>query len=75
MFETLKTYLIEELRVSAEEITMDSKLVEDLGLNSLEQADLALFCEGTFNVTVDDDDLNKFVTLGDVVRFMEAAQQ
>ena len=75
MFETLKKYLIEELRVNATEITMDSKLVDDLGINSLEQADLALFCEEKFNVTVADEDLHNFVTLGDIVRYMENAAQ
>ena len=75
MFETLKKYLIEELHVNAAEITMDSKLADDLGINSIDQADLALFCEEQFNVTVDDEDLHKFVTLGDIVRHVEAAQQ
>ncbi|MBQ4071784.1 MAG: acyl carrier protein [Clostridia bacterium] len=74
MFETLKNYLVEELRVNASEITMDSKLVDDLGINSLEQADLALLCEEKFNVTIPDEDLHLFITLGDIVRYLEAAQ-
>ena len=40
MFETLKKYLVEELRVNADDISMDAELVGDLNINSLELADL-----------------------------------
>ena len=74
MFETLKKYLVEELRVNADDITMEAELVGDLGINSLELADLVLLCEERFNVTIDDEDLHNFITVGDVVRYVEAAQ-
>ena len=73
MFETLKTFLVEELRVNADDITMDAELVSDLGINSLELADLVYLCEEKFNVVIDDEDLHNFVTVGDVVRYIEAA--
>ena len=74
MFETLKKYLVEELRVNADDITMEAELIGDLGINSLELADLVLLCEERFNVTIDDEDLHNFITVGDVVRYVEAAQ-
>lgn len=74
MFETLKKYLVEELRVNADDITMDAELIGDLGINSLELADLVLLCEEKFNVTIDDEDLHNFITVGDVVRYVESAQ-
>jgi acyl carrier protein len=74
MFETLKQYLVEELRVNADDITMEAELIGDLGINSLELADLVLLCEERFNVTIDDEDLHNFITVGDVVRYVEAAQ-
>ena len=74
MFETLKKYLVEELRVNADDISMDAELVGDLNINSLELADLVLLCEEKFDVAIDDDDLHKFITVGDVVRYLEAAQ-
>ena len=72
MFENLKKFLIEELRVKPEDITMEAELSGDLGINSLELADLVYLCEEKFNVVIDDDDLNKFITVGDVVRYLEA---
>ena len=71
MFENLKKFLVEELRVKAEDITMEAELAGDLGINSLELADLVYLCEEKFNVVIDDDELNNFVTVGDVVRYLE----
>ena len=54
---------------------MDAELVADLGINSLELADLVYLCEEKFNVVIDDEDLHNFVTVGDVVRDIESAQK
>jgi len=72
MFENLKKFLIEELHVKADDITMEAELAGDLGINSLELADLVYLCEEKFNVVIDDDDLHNFITVGDVVRYLEA---
>ena len=71
MFENLKKFLVDELHVKAEGITMEAELSGDLGINSLELADLVYLCEEKFNVVIDDDELNNFVTVGDVVRYLE----
>ena len=72
MFENLKKFLIEELRVKAEDITMEAELAGDLGINSLELADLVYLCEEKFNVVIYDEDLHNFITVGDVVRYLES---
>ena len=74
MFETLKEYLVKELRVNEADITMEAELSGDLGINSLELADLAFYCEEKFNVVIEDDDLHNFITVGDVVRYLESKQ-
>ena len=71
MFEELKKFLVEELRVKADDITMEAELSGDLGINSLELADLVYLCEEKFNVIIEDDDLHNFITVGDVVRYLE----
>lgn len=72
MFETLKDILISDLDVKESDITLEAQLSTDLGLNSLELADLALLCEDKFGVTVSDDDIRGFITVGDVVNYMES---
>ena len=72
MFEKLKDILVEELSIDADAITMDAELANDLGINSLELADLVLLCEDTFGVEFDENDMHKFITVGDVVEFLNA---
>ncbi len=72
MYEKVKQLLIEELQVKEELITPDAELSSDLGVNSIELANLILLCEDKFDVTIDDDDMHKFITVGDVVAYLEA---
>lgn len=72
MFENLKQFLVDELRVNPDDITMEAELAADLGINSLELADLVYLCEERFNVVIDDEELHNFNTVGDVVNYLEA---
>ena len=71
MFDRVKKMLVEDLNVEESEITLDSELINDLGINSLELADLICSCEENFDIEIDDDDLRGFITVGDVVRYLE----
>ncbi len=72
MFEKFKALLVEDLNIKAEDIKPETQLANDLGINSLELADLTLACEEKFGVTFDDAELGNFVTVDDVVKFLEA---
>jgi len=71
MFETLKKLLVEELQLDPEEITPEAELANDLGINSIELADLVMMCEERFGIEIQDDDIQGFVTIADVVAFLE----
>ena len=70
MFEQIKDLLVDELSVNPGDITPSAELVNDLGINSLELADLVLMCEERFNIEIGDDDIHKFITVGDVVEYL-----
>ena len=72
MFENVKKFLVEELRVNPDDVKPEAELAGDLGINSLELADLVYLCEEKFNVVIDDEDLHNFITVGDVVRYLES---
>ena len=74
MLETLKKLLAEELQIDPKTVTLDAELASDLGLNSIELANLVMLCEEKFDITIDDDDIHKFVTVGDVIEYLEAQQ-
>ena len=72
MFERLKKILVEELSLNPDDVTLSAELANDLGVNSLELADLVLTCEEEFGVEFNENDMQKFLTVGDVVDFLEA---
>ena len=70
MFEQIKDLLVDELSVNPGDITPDAELVNDLGINSLELADLVLMCEERYTIEISDDEIHKFITVGDVVDYL-----
>ena len=71
MYEKFAQILVEELQVDRDDITMDAELANDLGINSIELADLVMLCEDKFGITIDDSDIGRFVTIQDVVDYLE----
>lgn len=71
MFEKVKNMLANDLQVNPDDIKPEAELVNDLGINSLELADLILLCEERYGIEVKDDDIHKFITVGDVVAYLE----
>lgn len=72
MYEKLKALLVTELQIDEEDITPDSKLAGDLGINSIELADLVMLCEDKFGIEIKDDDIRNFITVGDVVKYLDS---
>lgn len=52
----------------------DSGLVDYFGLNSVGMIYMIIVIESEFGITFDDVGMNDFVTLGDVVRYIEKRQ-
>ena len=71
MYNKFVDLLVEELQIDPADITMDAELSNDLGINSIELADLVMICEDKFGITIDDEDIRKFTTVGDVVAYLE----
>ena len=70
MFESFKNLLVEDLHVNPDSITMDAELAGDLGINSLELFTLATSLEDKLNITIEDEDVHKLITVGDVVKYV-----
>lgn len=71
MFEKLKMLLVDELQIDVSDISLDAKLSTDLGINSIELADLIMLCEDKFDIEIKDEDIHNFVTVNDVVEYLE----
>lgn len=69
-FESVKTILVENLQLNEADITPSAELVNDLGVNSLELADLIMLCEDSFGVEISDTAISKFITIDDFVKYL-----
>lgn len=74
MFEQFKSILVDDLSIDPNLVTMDAELTADLGINSLELADLILLCEDKLGVEIDDKQLSKFISVGDVVNYLQSLE-
>ena len=75
MFEQFKELLIEEFQVDEDKITLDTELSGDLAINSIELAELILRCEEEFGIDIQEEEMHKFVTVGDVVDYLNTLEK
>ena len=73
MFEKFKKLLIDNFGIKESDVLPEAKLVDDLGINSLELADLTMLCEDTFGIEIKDDEYANFITVEDVVNYLTKA--
>ena len=62
--------LIEKLGITGSEITPDANFVKDLGIDSLDYAELVMDFEQTFDIKIPDDDAEKMQTIGQAVKYI-----
>lgn len=66
-FEKLKQIIAEVLNVDADEITMETTFVDDLGADSLDIFQIIMGLEEEFDVEIKNEDAEKIVTVADAV--------
>ena len=71
MFEDVKKILIEQLHLEGKEITMESRIMADLGADSLDILQLLMTIEEENGITIPDEELATFEKVGDIVRYLE----
>lgn len=70
MFEVIKEVLSEQLGVEAD-IKLDSKLREDLNIDSLLAVQLSVLLENKYDIDITEEELGKLVTIKDVIDLLE----
>lgn len=69
--EKVKDIIVEQLGVNAEQVTPSASFIEDLGADSLDTVELVMAFEEEFSVDVPDEDAEKLLTVGDVIKYIE----
>jgi acyl carrier protein len=72
--ERVKEIIVDQLGVSADQVTLEAKFVEDLGADSLDTVELVMALEEEFDVEVPDDEAEKLQAVKDVVTFISSKQ-
>ncbi|MBN2299796.1 MAG: acyl carrier protein [Acholeplasmataceae bacterium] len=72
IFERIKEMIVEELNVPEEKITMEARLAEDLGADSIDAVELIMNIEDEFSIQVSDEEAQNIKTVGDLVKYVEA---
>ena len=72
VFDKVKEYILMQLPVSGDKVTMDARLIDDLGADSANLMMLIMDLETEFDLTVEDEVLATIKTVGDIVTYIEA---
>ena len=72
VFEKVRELIVNQLPVKAEDVKMESRLIEDLGADSANLMMLIMDLETEFDITVSDEVLGSIKTVGDIVGYLEA---
>ncbi len=71
MFNEVKELLTKQLRLKDVEITPASRIKDDLGADSLDIRQLLMTIEEERGITIPDEELAHFTTVGDIVSYLE----
>ncbi len=68
ILEKLKALLSQQFQIDEEQINPETRLIEDLGADSLDVVDLAEVVEDEFDIEISDDMIENIHTVGDIVK-------
>ena len=74
ILEKIQNILAQQFEVSADSISADTNIVDDLGADSLDVVELIMSAEDEFGISIPDEDAAELVTVGKLAEYIEARQ-
>jgi len=73
ILQTVVKHLLNEVEdvITADDITIESRLRDDLNLNSLQAVNIIIELEDEFNISISEDEMAPLVTVGNVVDIIQ----
>lgn len=71
-FEKVREIIVEQLNVDESDVTMDTHLMKDLEADSLDAVEIIMAIEDEYGIEIPDEDAEKFQSVSDLVKFVEA---
>ena len=75
MLEQIKKMVADNLGVEESKITESASFKDDLGADSLDLFELTMALEAEYGIEIPSEDLEKIVTVGDVVEYVNAHKE
>ena len=75
IFDEVRDVVVEQLSVAPDAVKLESKIIEDLGADSLDVVELVMALEEKFEVEIPDSEAEKITTVGDVVEYIKSANK
>src|SRR6202035_1253145 len=67
----VKSIIVEQLGVDADEVTMDASFTDDLGADSLDIGERVMACEEEFGIEIPDEEAEKISNVKEAVQYIE----
>lgn len=72
VFEKVKDIIAEQLGLEdSSVIAMETSLMKDLEADSLDAVEIIMAIEDEFDIEIPDEDAEKFLNIGDIVKYVE----
>jgi len=68
---SVEQIIADHLHIDVSIINDDSKIMEDLGADSLHTVELVMKFENTYDMEIPDEDTDNLITVGDVKKYIE----
>ncbi len=71
MFEKVQEIIAKELGLEKEKVTLESRLTEDLGADSLDAVEIVMALEEEYSIEIDDSRFQDIKCVSDIVKCLE----
>ena len=70
VFEKVKEIIVDTISCDEEQVTLQANLREDIGIDSLDATELSMALEEAYDITIEAEELQGFVTVQNIVDFI-----
>ncbi len=71
-FDKVKEIIVNNLKLDESKVVESASFKDDLGMDSLEQAELIMEFEKNFDCEIPEDAAEKIITVGDAVKYLDS---
>ena len=71
-FDKVRKLLAEQLNIAPDKVDLKSRVIEDLGADSLDVVEMLMVLEDQFNITLSDEESLELKTVADIVNLIDS---